>query len=186
MTRSIALLLGSVLCVAGMALSQAARADFEVTAPDGRRILLKDNGTWRYAEAADKDKAGGKPGEAGEALLMLERRIETERNCRYVMRLVNNLPYEIRNLVPFYSAYRENGVMHDTVASLSAFTVLRPGDQQTREILFTGIACKDIARIQVVGGDQCEMGELNKFSGVKGVCLARVRVVPSDLVRFEK
>jgi len=30
------------------------------------------------------------------------------------------------------------------------------------------------------------MGELNKFSDAKGECLARVRVLPSDGVKFDK
>jgi hypothetical protein len=30
------------------------------------------------------------------------------------------------------------------------------------------------------------MGELERFGNAKGVCLARLKVVPSELVRFEK
>jgi len=186
MKRSNTLLLGGVLLVAGMALSQTGRAAFEVTGPDGRRIMLFDNGTWRYMEARKKEQADEKTREAGEAVLSLERKTERGNNCRFSLRLVNNFPYEIRNLVPFYSAYRANGVIHDTVASLSAFTALKPGDRQDREIDFTGIACQDIARVQVVGGDRCEMGELDKFTQKKGECLARVRVVASEVVRFDK
>jgi hypothetical protein len=177
---------GQALLVVGMALSHAALADFELAGPDGRRILLKDNGTWRYVEATERQAAGETTKEAGEAVLRLERRTERGNNCRFALRLVNNLPYEIRNLVPFYSAYRANGVLHETVASLSAFTALKPGDKQEREIEFSGIACQDIARVQVVGGDRCEMGELYKFTQGEGLCLARVRVVASDIVRFEK
>jgi len=169
-----------------MALAQAARADFELTGPDGRRIQLKDNGTWRYVDAMDKDQAAENTKEAGEAVLLLERRIERGNNCRFAVRLVNNLPYEIRSLVPYYSAYRANGVIYDTVSSPSAFTGVKPGDKQGREFEVTGIACPDIARVQVVGGDRCEMGDLHKFSEGKGQCLARVRVVGSDLVRFDK
>jgi hypothetical protein len=185
MKRSGSLLLGGVLLVAGMMLSQPGRAAFEVTGPDGRRIMLYDNGTWRYlanrsGQDDDKTKA------AGEAVLSLERKTERGNNCRYSLRLVNNFPYEIRNLVPFYSAYRANGVIHDTVASLSAFTALKPGDRQDRQIDFLGIACQDIVRVQVVGADRCEMGDLDKFSEKKGECLARVRVVASDVVRFDK
>ena len=59
-------------------------------------------------------------------------------------------------------------------------------EKQRREFEFTGIACQDIARVQVVGGDRCEMGDLHRFSDLKGQCLERVRVVSSDLVRFDK
>jgi hypothetical protein len=63
---------------------------------------------------------------------------------------------------------------------------MRPGDTLIRDIDFNGITCQDIVRVQVAGGDRCDMGDLDKFSGVKGQCLARVRVVESDLVRFDK
>jgi hypothetical protein len=175
-----------IFFVAAMTLSPVAMADFEVAAPDGRRILLKDNGTWQYVEAKGKDRAEGKTGQEGEAVLTLERRIERGSNCRFAMRLVNNLPYEIRSFVPYYSAYRANGVLFDTVSSGSSFAAMRPGDTLIREVEFVGIACRDIVRLQVVGGDRCNMGDLDKFNTTEGQCLARVRVVASDLVRFEK
>ncbi len=176
-------LIGGVLLVTGMAFSLAARADIELTDPGGRRVLLMDNGTWRYVDAGKSDD---KLKEEGEAVLSLERRVERGNNCRFVVRLINNLPYEIQSLVPYYSAYRADGVIYDTVSSGSSFAAMKPGDKLVREIDFTGITCRDIVRVQVVGGDRCNMADLDKFSGAKGECLARVRVVESDLVRFDK
>ena len=199
----------TVLLAAGMALSLAA-ADLELSGPDGRRILLKDDGTWRYLDAKDKprakdavetrdkaeakgeardtaetkDKAPDKPRITGEALLRLDRKTEIGSNCRFEVRLVNNLGYEIRSLVPTFSALRANGVIYDSV--LTAFQSLRPGDSQTREIQFRGIPCPDITRVQVAGGDRCVMGELDRWGAADGQCLARVRVQASDLVRFDK
>ena len=60
------------------------------------------------------------------------------------------------------------------------------GFEILREFEFRGIACRDIVRVQVVGGDRCDMGDLDKYSAAKGQCLARVRVVASDLIPFEK
>jgi hypothetical protein len=177
MNRFIGLAVSAMSFVVIMASCNVGAADFEVTGPDGRRILLKDDGTWRYVEEAQKE---------GEAVLSLERKTDLGTVCRFVLRLVNNLPYEIRSLVPYYAAYRANGVIYDTVSSASAFTALKPGDQTTRELEFKGLGCADIVRVQVVGGDRCEMGELTKYSDVKGACLARVRVVESNLVRFDK
>jgi hypothetical protein len=178
---------GGVILAAGMALSCAVRAaDFEVTGPDGRRIRLMDNGTWQYVEATDKDQAEGKTKVDGEAVLSLERKIERGSNCRFAVRLVNNLPYEIRSFVPYYSAYRADGVIYDTVSSLASFASMKPGDTLSREFEFRGIACRDVVRLQVVGGDRCDMGDLDKYSAAKGQCLARVRVVASDLIRFDK
>lgn len=186
MRRSGWLSAGRVLLVLGIALSCSAQADFELTGPDGRRILLKDNGTWRHLEGLDKDQVVDKPKEAGEAVLHLEGKVERGEGCRFVVRLDNDLPYEINSLVPYYSVYRANGVIYDTVPSPSSFTGLKPGDKQSREFEVRGITCKDIVRVRVVGGDKCVMGELNKFTDGKGMCLARVRVVGSDLVRFDK
>ena len=202
------------LCVLG-ALSLGAplaRADFEVTAPDGRRILLKDDKTWAYVEkqagkpakptaaagdaktaAEVKDGKDGKDAkdaktaekkDEGEAILSLEGKIPGNRICRFQLRLVNNLPYEIRSLVPEFSVYRGNNVVYDSV--FSGFAFVKPGDSQQREVRFNGIACEEITRVQVGGGDRCEMGELDKFSSVRGQCLSKVRVVASDVVRFDK
>lgn len=177
---------GGVLLVAGIALSRPALADFELTSPDGRRVLLKDNGTWQYLEGIEKDQIDNKPNEAGEAVLLLERKVERGNGCRFVVKLVNDFPYEINSLVPYYAVYRASGVIYDTVSSPSSFTGLKPGDKQSREFEVRGITCADIVRVQVVGGDKCVMGDLDKFTDGKGKCLARVRVVGSDLVRFEK
>ncbi len=201
-------------CVAGVFGTAQALADFEVTGPDGRRILLKDDKTWTYVESpaakpaaakaakateatakdesgTDKPKAETKEASTaekkkveGEALLHLDGKIPGNRICRLQLRLINNLPYEIRSLVPEVSVYRANGVVYDSV--FAGFGFIKPGDTQKREVRFNGIACDDIARVQVGGGDRCEMGDLDKFSSVRGECLARVRVMASDVVRFDK
>lgn len=189
MKRLIWLVTGKVLLIAGMALAHAAQSDFELTGPDGRRIQLKDDGTWRYLEAKDKDQTAEKIKVEGELVLLLERKIERDRSCRFAVRLTNNMPYEVQNLVLHYSAYRANGVIYDTVSPGHAFVMLKPGDKQAREFEFVGLPCRDIVRVQVVGGDRCNMGDLTRWSEQsehKGKCLARVRVAESELVRFDK
>lgn len=171
----------AALLVAALVPLPAAQADFEVTAPDGRRLLLKDDGTWRPLDA--KDSAGYKS-EAGEAVLRLERKIDAPAGCRLAMQLVNNFPYEIRSLVLSFAALRPTGVVYETI--FAGFFLIKPGDSQNREAQFQGIACPDIARVQIGGGDRCVMGELDRYSIGEGQCLARVRVVASDLMRFEK
>jgi hypothetical protein len=198
---------GVAFLVAGLAAGWAA-ADFEVTGPDGRRILLKDDMTWRYlepdaaagskpvaGEPAGKDGSGGRADgaqkdaaaekkTAGEALLHLDGKIDGNRVCRLQLRMVNNLPYEIRSLVPEFSILRANGVVYDS--KFSGFSFIKPGDSQKREVRFNGIDCDEIARVKVGGGDRCEMGDLDKFSNAKGACLSQVRVEPSSVIPFEK
>jgi hypothetical protein len=171
--------LSAMLATAAIAIWSAAAADFELTDPQGRRILLKDDGTWKYLESAK--------GEAQEtADLRLDAKSEQGNNCRFVITLVNNLSYEIQSFVPRFSAYRSSGVVYDTVSTPRSFSSLKPGNRQSRDFEFHGIKCGEIVRVQVVGGDRCIMGELGRYSEAKGECLARISVAPSDLVRFDK
>jgi len=174
---------GAVLLLGALAPWSGARADFEVTAPDGRRILLKDDGTWRLVDA-QKEQAKEKITVRGEGVLTLERMVEQGSNCQIGVRLQNDTNYEIRNIVPRMIIYRTNGVAYE--GRTLAFYSINPGNNSYRETLFRGISCKEIGRIQVTGGDRCVMGDLDQFTYTGGACLERVRVVPSDLVRFDK
>jgi hypothetical protein len=179
------------LLVAAALLALPVCADTEATTADGRRVLLKDDGTWSFIEdKAEKTDEAVKAAPAynpktdGEGVLQLERRVELGRSCRFVLSLQNALIYEVVSIVPYLTAWRANGAAYQTESV--SFQSIRPGNRQERAVDFLGITCGEIARLQVVGGDRCEMGELNKFSDAKGQCLARVRVVSSELVRFEK
>lgn len=178
-------LLALVLVTASL---QPARADFELSDAKGRRILLNDNGTWKYvdAEAGAKDKDSGASSAvtAVQADLQLMRRVEAAGGCQFNIMVTNHLAYEIESLVPAFAAQRASGVTYATKSI--GFAAVKPGDSRIRQLLFEGINCQDIAKLQVVGGDRCEMGELNRFTDGKGMCLALVRVVPSDLLKFEK
>lgn len=173
--------------VLGLPLS--AMADMVVSGPDGRKIVLKDDGTWRYQDAASAagkadPKGQPKPEQGPQADLRLLRKVERGVNCRLVFSLTNNLPYAIGNIVPYFAVFRANDIMHDTQSA--AFHTIRPSDTVEREVDYGRITCAEIARVQVLGGDRCDMGELNKYSPQDGQCLARVRVVPSELARFSK
>lgn len=200
MKRQWSMSLGAVALAAFACSLHAATAEFEVTGPDGRRILLKDDKTWRYVDTEPPKNAKGaqdakdgkdtktaeaeKAKDPGEAVLHLEGKIEGNRICRFQLQLVNNLPYEIRSLVPEFSVFRTADVVYDSV--FQGFSFLKPGDTQRREVRFAGLACQEIVRVRVGGGDRCEMGELDKFSNARGKCLSLVRVVASDVVRFDK
>jgi len=175
---------GALALLVGGAAPLVAWGDFEVTGPDGRRIQLKDDGTWRYLEAAAPEEGKEKAKVTGEGVLTLERRTEVGPNCRFGLRLQNNTNFEIENIVPSFSVYRASGVLYET--RTVGFYSIRPGNSLYREVFFQGIACSDIARLQVSGGERCVMADLDKFSSIGTACLDRVRVVPSDLVRFDK
>lgn len=163
-----------------------AQADFELKDDKGRRILLKDDGTWKYLDAAAPAAAAAAAAEAPkeQAELRLERRLDAPGGCRYELALHNGMSYAIRSLVPEFQVLRTGGVAYSS--QMLGFGPVRPGDTHRRAVQFPGIVCADIERLQVQGGDRCEMGELNKFSDAAGQCLARVRLVGAEGLGFEK
>jgi hypothetical protein len=174
--------LGAALWALGLAAVPAAYADFELSDAQGKRILLKDDGTWRYVDA--KPAAGADAKDTPQAELALIRRIDAPDSCTFEFVVTNTLPYEIRNIVPDFTVARANGVVY--LSQNVGFEFIRPGDKRQRQLRFGGISCADIATLKVSGGDRCEMADLNRFSDAKGECLARLRVRPSELVKFEK
>ena len=163
----------------------AAAADIELVTPEGRKVILKGDGTWRYVDAAvPSGAAAGAAEPTVQAELSLLRRDVRGVGCRLSLKLENKLPYPIKNLVPFFSAIRPDGVVYQTMST--SFLELRPGDSRERTVDFTGITCDNIGRVEVNRGDRCDMAELDRFTEGKGLCLARVKVLPSSLMRFEK
>ena len=170
------------LCIAAQ---QPAWADFEVRGPDGKRILLKDNGTWRHLEAEDPATTATPTATTTDlAELQMLQRADSPGGCSFSLALRNKLPYEIRSLVFDFSALRANGVVYTSLGL--GFGPVKPGDVYRRELRLMGIACQDIARLQVGGGDRCDMGGLNKFSEPNGQCLALVQVMPNEVLTFNK
>lgn len=177
----------------GLCAALPAHADFELRDADGRRILLKDDGSWRYVDAATDGAAApaDTPASAAEpappppqAELQLLRRTELSAGCGFTLALSNTLPYAIQSLVPEFAVHRDTGVVY-TTQSLG-FGPVKPGDVHQRELRVLGLSCAEITQLQVQGGDRCDMGELNKFSDVKGECLARLKVLPSPLITIAK
>lgn len=175
-------LAAAMLLAAGL----PAVADFEVKAPDGRRILVKDDGTWRALDAPAKPASGAASAAvvSPQAELRLTRRQDVPGGCAITLLLVNQLPYEIRALVPDFIVQRANSVNYSSHSV--GFSGIKAGDQRQREFVIDGLACADVGRLLVQAGDRCEMGDLNRFSEPNGQCLARIRLQPSDLLKFEK
>jgi hypothetical protein len=148
-----------------------------VRTPDGRRVLLMDDHTWKYAELEQ-----GLPSES--AFLEVENIKELSNACKIGFRLTNNLGYFIKSLVPSFSAYNHEGVLYDTVSK--AFSSLKPTRDQYRQIQFVGQRCRDISYIQVHGAEHCHMGELDKFNEEEGECLSHIYVQASDLIKISK
>ena len=160
-----------------------AYAEFELKDDKGWRILLKADGSWRYVDAPAAGAAAAAPA-LQQAGLLLERRLDVPGACRFELVLTNSLPYKARILVPKFTAVRANDVAYTTQPV--AFGPLRPGDRARRGLNIEGIACADIARLDVKGADRSEMGDLNKFPEPNGAYLVRIKVLPSESLRFAK
>ena len=152
-------------------------ADMELTAPDGRRVLLRDDQTWAWVD----DEAGAPP---DHLLLEIVSRLPQSSACRYGLRMTNNLGYALRTIVPQFSTYKAGGVRYETV--FVEFSSLKPTDSQYREITFRGIRCEEVESLRMSGGDRCSMGELNRYSGTPGECLSHVKLAPSTVVDISK
>jgi hypothetical protein len=154
-----------------------AHADTEILTPDGRRVLLKDDFTWKYLTQGAEDSAE-------HVLLSIEKMRPERKSCVFGLRLVNNMATRVKNVVPQFRAYNRSGVVFETV--YQSFTNIKPTLSEYQEIRFSGIRCDEIERVQVVGADRCTMGELTKYSRAKGECLKLIRVQPSDLATISK
>ena len=194
--------IASTLGIGVAALMGMARADVEVVTPDGRRVILKDDGTWRTvdnpgsaASAAGPAKAAAAAASAASAasapevplvpadLEIVERR-EIPGGCQFDLKLTNQLGYELTTFVFDFRALRRNGVVYNDQSL--GFSRILPGDEQQRTLRVFGLGCAEIGKIEVAGGDRCTMGDLNRFTDGKGLCLARIRVKPHAQVTFEK
>lgn len=169
------------LLAAALAMPAAALAQMEAVTTEGRRVLLQPDFTWRYAESAP-----AAPAATGEPSLMLrvEKVVPRGTSCILGVRMVNGLPYEVRSIVPQFSAVTADGITYTTV--YQSFDNIRPTDGRYAEVVFRGIGCADIARVQVHGADRCSMGDLDRFSALGGECLQRITVAPSTLIGIGK
>jgi hypothetical protein len=164
------------LLMLSVALSQA---EMELLAPDGKRVLLKDDMTWQYIEQADAP--GSQDRYAHLSVAFVD---EKAASCRIGLRMRNGLADGIDSIVLRFSAFTKDDILYETVSK--GFHSLKPTNNQHQEISFRGIPCSDIKGIRVHGGDRCSIGELNKFSDAPGQCLGKVAIEASDKISIYK
>lgn len=158
--------------------AQLATADMTATTADGRKVLLRDNGTWEFtgkAKAAD-----GEP----RAILTLEKKFDLARGCRLGLRLQNDLPAQIRSLVLRFTAFKDGQVAFETVSR--GYSYIKPTVSQYQEISFRGITCNEIASVAVSAARNCHVGDLTKYSASGKRCLELVDVRPSEMLAIAK
>lgn len=161
-----------------LTMTQAALADVTITAPDGRKVLLRDNGTWTVVEETE----GGEPRRY--AVLTLEKKEKLARGCRLGLRIQNDLSAQIRSLVLRFTAYKGGDTEFETVSR--GFSFIKPTLSQYQEIQFRGITCDEITSVGVSGARNCHVGDLTKYSAEAHHCLNLVDVVTSDILPIAK
>lgn len=148
-----------------------------VITPDGRRVLLRDDHTWEVVDAEQGDSSAS-------AVISVANVSGLRNACKVGLRLENNLGYNIKSLIPSFSAYNRDGVLFETVSK--AFSSIKPTRSQYKQIQFIGITCDNIGHVRVHGAGHCSMGEMDKFNESEGECLSHIYVQASDLIKVIK
>jgi len=148
-----------------------------VVTPDGRRVLLRDDHTWEVIEVDQADPSTS-------AVISVANTRGLRNACKIGLRLENHLGYNIKSLIPNFSAYTKDGILYESVSK--AFSSIKPTKNQYRQIQFIGITCEDIGHIRVHGAEHCSMGQMDKFNETEGECLSHVYVQASDLINITK
>lgn len=148
-----------------------------VVTPDGRRVLLRNDHTWEVIEAGLGDPSTS-------AVISVANTRGLRNACKVGLRLENHLGYNIKSLIPSFSAYTTDGILFETVSK--AFSSIKPTKNQYQQIQFIGITCEDIGHVRVHGAEHCSMGQMDKFNETEGECLSHVYVQASDLINITK
>lgn len=158
--------------------AQVAAADITATTADGRKVILRDNGSWVFAEPGDdKDQPQ-------QASLTLENKVDLAKGCRLGLRLQNDLSAQIRSLVLRFTAFKGERIGFETVSR--GFSYIKPTASQYQEITFRGIGCDEISAVEVDAARNCHVGELTKYSASEATCLKLIEVTASPLLPIGK
>jgi hypothetical protein len=158
--------------------AQFAAAEVTITIPDGRRVILHDNGTWSVAEESDNGK------KRTYAVLTLEKKFDLAHGCKLGLRMQNDLSEQIRSLVLRFTAYKDGQIPFETVTR--GYSYIKPTNSQYQEISFRGISCDEISSVEVFAARNCHVGDLTKYTAEAHHCLNLVDVRPSDVLPIAK
>jgi len=158
--------------------TRLASADVTITIPDGRQVVLRDNGTWSVVKDSDN------PNTRTYAVLTVEKKFELPRGCKYGLRLQNDLAARVRTLVLRFTAYKGDQIPFETVSR--GFSYIKPTTSQYQEIKFRGISCDEISSIEVFAARNCHVGDLTKYSAEAHHCLKLVDVKTNEIVPISK
>ena len=153
-------------------------ADLSAVTADGRKVVLRDNGTWSFVQPVNRDDA------PSVATLTLKSRVNLASGCRLGLTLHNDLSEQIRSLVLRFTAYKGNQLAFETVSR--GYSNVKPTTSQYQEVKVRGIACDEIRSVSVSAARNCHVGDLSKYSATAKRCLGLIEVAPSSLLPITK
>lgn len=150
--------------------------------------MATDLGLWSKARPAPPPKEDRIPpvtrtGRAA-AVVSVHTRKAYENACKFGITLTNNLPFKITALSFRFTALIGGGVPFDS--QTKSFSELRPSEDQYREMIFQGVRCDQIQRLEVTDPGRCALDTLNRFNSAPGDCAKYSDIASSSLITVAK
>jgi hypothetical protein len=158
--------------------THCATADLSAVTADGRKVVLRDNGTWAFIQPGNRDDA------PSVATLTLKNKVNLAGGCRLGLTLHNDLSAQIRSLVLRFTAYKGDQLAFETVSR--GYSNVKPTNSQYQQVSFRGIGCDEIRSVSVSAARNCHVGDLTKYSATAKRCLGLIEVAPSSLLPIAK
>jgi hypothetical protein len=118
------------------------------------------------------------------AVLSLHVKKSYQEACMFGFTLTNTLPYRIKDIAFRFTAYLRGDVPYNQMTR--NFSEVNPSDGQYREIVFNGVTCAEVERIEVTDVGRCTMDDLSRFTAKPGDCIKRIEIAPSSQGRVTK
>lgn len=151
-----------ILTLSVLIAAQAWGATLEATTKSGKKVLLNENGTWAYASAI---KADNTPPVKLEMIL----RKPVPNGCRFGFRMTNGLHYRIDSFVLVFTAFKPGNIPYETVSR--GWSYIKPTLNQYQEVLFRGVECDEVDKLQITSAKYCDAGDLTRYTADEQTCL---------------
>ena len=104
--------------------------------------------------------------------------------CRFGMRLTNNLKLNIKSLSLRFQVFKKGDIPFEHFTR--SFIDIKPTLSQYKDVNFVELGCDEIDYMKVEGTRGCQAGNLTFYTSTAEQCLELVDVKPSDIVKISK
>lgn len=164
--------IGSTLLAAAMTMAPgiAAAQDINAVTADGRTVLLHNDGTWSFGDAASSDQAG-------KVNVLLANIRDTSSSCRVQLQYENLTDIFFGDFAPGVLMIDRSGYAVGDGCGVGMEN-LRPNGIATCQVYASNVPCGDIDAVVVSGWQYCEIDGRRDSSG--RICDPYLNVVPSS------